>query len=100
MRISDWSSDVCSSDLRMVTVEEDEIKAAMRHYFTDTHNVAEGAGAAALAALLNARERMQGKRVGMILSGGHIDRPLYISAERRVGKEGGRTGNSRGSPYP
>lgn len=62
---------------RMVTVEEDEIKAAMRHYFTDTHNVAEGAGAAALAALLKERERMQGKRVGLILSGGNIDRPLY-----------------------
>lgn len=62
---------------RMVTVEEDEIKAAMRHYFTDTHNVAEGAGAAALAALLKERERMQGKRVGLILSGGNIDRPVY-----------------------
>ena len=49
----------------------------MRHYFTDTHNVAEGAGAAALAALLQERTAMQGKRVGLILSGGNVDRPLF-----------------------
>jgi len=64
---------------RVVTVTEDEIKAAMRHYFTDTHNVAEGAGAGALAALLKERAAMQGKRVAVILSGGNIDRPLYAS---------------------
>ncbi len=62
---------------RVVTVSEDEIKAAMRHYFTDTHNVAEGAGAGPLAALLQERARMAGKRVAVILSGGNIDRPLY-----------------------
>jgi len=62
---------------RVVTVSEDEIKAAMRHYFTDTHNVAEGAGAGPLAALLRERSRMEGKRVAVILSGGNIDRPLY-----------------------
>ena len=49
----------------------------MRHYFTDTHNLAEGAGAAALAGLLQERERMQGKRVAVVLSGGNIDRALY-----------------------
>jgi threonine dehydratase len=64
---------------RVVTVTEDEIKAAMRHYFTDTHNLAEGAGAAPLAALLGERRRMEGKRVALILSGGNIDRPLYTS---------------------
>ena len=64
---------------RIVTVSEDEIKAAMRHYFTDTHNLAEGAGAAPLAALLQERRRMAGKRVALILSGGNIDRPLYAS---------------------
>jgi len=64
---------------RVVTVTEDEIKAAMRHYFTDTHNVAEGAGAGPLAALLKERAAMQGKRVAVILSGGNIDRPLYAS---------------------
>jgi len=62
---------------RIVTVEEDEIRAAMRHLFTDTHNVAEGAGAAALAALLKERERMAGKRVAVVLSGGNVDRPIF-----------------------
>ena len=62
---------------RVVTVSEGEIKAAMRHYFTDTHNVAEGAGAGPLAALLKERGRMAGRRVAVILSGGNIDRPLY-----------------------
>ena len=62
---------------RVVTVSDEEIMAAMRHYFTDTHNVAEGAGAAPLAALLQERDAMQGRRVGLILSGGNIDRTLY-----------------------
>lgn len=62
---------------RVVTVGEDEIKAAMRHYFTDTHNVAEGAGAAPLAALLKERATMSGKRVALVLSGGNIDRDVY-----------------------
>jgi len=62
---------------RVVTVSESEIKAAMRHYFTDTHNVAEGAGAAALAGLLKERDRWGGRKVGLVLSGGNIDRNLY-----------------------
>jgi threonine dehydratase len=62
---------------RIVTVEEDEIRAAMRHLFTDTHNIAEGAGAATLAALLKEKARMEGKRVVIVLSGGNIDRALY-----------------------
>ncbi len=60
---------------RIVQVSDGEIKAAMRHFFSDTHNVAEGAGAAALAALL--QEDMRGRRVGVVLSGGNIDRELY-----------------------
>lgn len=64
---------------RVVAVSEEAIKAAMRHYFTDTHNLVEGAGAAPLAALLGERQRMAGKRVALILSGGNIDRPLYAS---------------------
>ena len=63
---------------RIVTVTEDEIKAAMRHYFTDTHNVAEGAGAASLAALLQERAQMAGRRVGLILSGGNVDRSQFV----------------------
>jgi threonine dehydratase len=62
---------------RVVRVSEEEIRAAMRHYFTDTHNVAEGAGALGLAALLQERERAQGKEVGLILSGGNVDRDVY-----------------------
>jgi len=62
---------------RIVSVSEDEIAEAMRVYYTDTHNLAEGAGAAALAALMQERDRMQGKRVGVILSGGNIDRSVY-----------------------
>jgi threonine dehydratase len=62
---------------RIVTVTDDEIEAAMRHLFSDTHNVAEGAGAAALAALLQEGEQMRGKRVAVVLSGGNIDRDLY-----------------------
>ena len=62
---------------RIVTVEDDEIEAAMRHYFTDTHNVIEGAGAAPLAALLKERDRMAGKAVGLVASGGNIDIEVY-----------------------
>ena len=65
---------------RVVTVTEDEILAAMRYYFSDTHNIAEGAGAAALAGLLKERERMRGRKVGLILSGGNLDRDLYLKA--------------------
>ncbi|MGB5067601.1 MAG: threonine dehydratase, partial [Albidovulum sp.] len=58
---------------RLVAVSEVEIADAIRHYVTDTHNLAEGAGAAPLAALLQERRAMAGKRVGLILSGGNID---------------------------
>jgi threonine dehydratase len=49
----------------------------MRHFYTDTHNVAEGAGAAPLAALLKERDTMAGKRIAIVLSGGNVDRPTY-----------------------
>lgn len=62
---------------RIVTVTDDEIAAAMRAYWTDTHNLTEGAGAAPLAALLQERERMTGKRVGVVISGGNIDVDLF-----------------------
>lgn len=57
----------------VVQVTDDEIAAAMRVYWTDTHNLAEGAGAAALAAALQQKKKLQGKRVGVVLSGGNID---------------------------
>jgi len=62
---------------RVATVTDDEIRAAMRHLFSDTHNAAEGAGAAALAALLKERDRMRGRRVALILSGGNVDREVF-----------------------
>ena len=62
---------------RVVRVSDAEIEAAMRAYFTDCHNVVEGAGAAPLAALIQERDAMAGKRVGLILSGGNIDTGLY-----------------------
>jgi threonine dehydratase len=65
---------------RVVTVSDDAILTAMAHYFTDTHNLAEGAGAAPLAALLAEKERMAGKRVGLILSGGNADTALFRRA--------------------
>ena len=49
----------------------------MRHYFTDTHNVAEGAGAAPLAALLKESSTMQGRKVGLVLSGGNVDAEVF-----------------------
>jgi threonine dehydratase len=65
---------------RIVQVSDAEIMEAMRAYYTDTHQVTEGAGAAALAALMQERDRMKGKAVGLILSGGNIDRPVYLRA--------------------
>ena len=62
---------------RILRVTEDEIAEAMRLYYTATHNMAEGAGAAALAALIRERDRRKGRRVGVILSGGNIDMPVF-----------------------
>jgi len=62
---------------RIVTVTDDEVAAAIRAYWTDTHNLAEGAGAAPLAALLQESTRMRGRRVATILCGGNIDLDLF-----------------------
>ena len=62
---------------RIVQVTDDEVGAAIRAYWTDTHNLAEGAGAAALAAALQEKQKLAGKRVGLILSGGNIDFDLF-----------------------
>ena len=62
---------------RIVTVTDDEVAAAMRAYWQDTHNLAEGAGAAPLAALMQERAAMRGKRVGVVLCGGNIDLALF-----------------------
>jgi len=62
---------------RIAQVTDDEIASAVRAYWTDTHNLAEGAGAAALAAALQDKPKLRGKRVGLILSGGNIDFDLF-----------------------
>ena len=62
---------------RIVTVSDAEIGTAIRAYWTDTHNLVEGAGAAPLAALLQESDRMRGKRVGLVISGGNIDLALF-----------------------
>ena len=61
----------------IVQVTDEEIGAAIRAYWTDTHNLTEGAGAAALAAALQEKAKLAGKRVGLILSGGNIDFELF-----------------------
>ena len=62
---------------RIVEVNDDEVAEAVRAYYTDTHNLAEGAGAASLAALMQERDQMSDKKVGVILTGGNIDQSWY-----------------------
>ena len=62
---------------RIVIVHDDEIRSAMRYLFSDTHNAAEGAGAAGLAALIQEGARMRGRRVALVLSGGNVDREVF-----------------------
>ncbi len=62
---------------RVVTVGEEEIREAMRWYHSDTHNLAEGAGAAALAAAWKERDRLRGREVAVVLTGGNVDRHTY-----------------------
>ncbi len=64
---------------RIVQVSDAEVAAAIRAYWTDTHNLAEGAGAAPLAALLQERDSMAGRRVAVILCGANIDRALALT---------------------
>lgn len=61
----------------IVRVSEDEMSDAMKIFFTDTHNVAEGAGAAGLAAALKEKASLKGKRVGLVLTGGNVDRQTF-----------------------
>ena len=61
----------------IVQVDDGEVAAAMRAIFTDTHNVAEGAGAAAFAAALQQREQLRGQCVGVPLTGGNVDAAMF-----------------------
>ena len=73
---------ICRGVSRFVQVSEGEIAEAMRIYFDDTHQIAEGAGAAPLAALLKDGQRMSGKNVAVILSGGNIERSRFLQVLR------------------
>jgi threonine dehydratase len=64
-----------SAGVRCVRVSDDEIAAAMRLYFTPTHNVAEGAAAAPLAAAL--KDSGARRRIGVILTGGNVDAAVF-----------------------
>jgi threonine dehydratase len=70
---------------RVVEVDDDAVEHAMRLFFRATHNVAEGAGAAALAAVLQERTFLPGKRIAAILTGGNVDADVYgrvLAAQR------------------
>ena len=64
----------------IVAVSDEEVLQAMSFFFHDTHNVAEGAGAAALAALLQQCDRYRDKKLGVVLSGGNVDSCVYARA--------------------
>ncbi len=64
---------------KIVEVSDAEVGAAMRLLYECTHNCAEGAGAASLAAVTKDREELQGKSVAVILTGGNVDRATYAS---------------------
>jgi len=61
----------------IVAVSDDEVAAAMRALFADTHNVAEGAGAASLAGALQQRTRWAGRTIGVALTGGNVDSAIF-----------------------
>ncbi|HEY9127861.1 MAG TPA: threonine dehydratase [Acidobacteriaceae bacterium] len=65
---------------RVIEVSEAEIAHAMRVIYEDTHNIAEGAAAAALAGALQENTQKRYKRLAVILTGGNVDRELYLSA--------------------
>jgi threonine dehydratase len=62
---------------RIVEVSDAELADAMRRIFAMTHNVAEGAGAAAFAAAWRERESLAGQRVGLVLTGGNVDSTVF-----------------------
>jgi threonine dehydratase len=62
---------------RVIEVSDDEIEAAMRAIYDDTHNVAEGAAASTLAALLKDRDRARGRDVGIVLTGANVDADTF-----------------------
>jgi len=85
---------------RIVEVSEAEIADAMCIYHQDTHNIAEGAGAAALAAALKEKSSLRGKRAGIVLTGGNVDRELYVAVLTGAFQSGAfQTGASQYRPF-
>lgn len=66
----------------VVQISEEEMRQAMKIYFTDTHNVAEGAGAAGLAAALKEKQGLKDRRVGLVISGGNVDHDIFANVLR------------------
>jgi threonine dehydratase len=62
---------------RIVEVSDAQIEAAMRAVYQDTHNVAEGAAAAAMAGAMKEKDANRGKRVGIVLTGGNVDAAVF-----------------------
>jgi threonine dehydratase len=73
----DAVSIICENVDHVVRVSDGDIRQAMKMYFTATHNVIEGAGAASLAAALREKGSLSGKRVGLIASGGNVDHDVF-----------------------
>jgi len=69
---------------QVVEVSDEEIKDAMRAFYEDTHNLAEGAGAAALAAAVQMKAKIAGRRIGIVLTGGNVDRQVYAEVLSQV----------------
>lgn len=84
---------------RIVKVPDEEIEHAMRALYQDTHNLAEGAAAAALAGAILEMEMNRGKRIGVILTGGNVDADVF--ARVLAGEPGSQrtSGNPLGGPW-
>src|SRR3546814_15880000 len=102
MRISDWSSDVCSSDLDGVVdldaTPEENLKNLARAKKVDVSDIVVCILDRPRHVELIGRVRSAGARI-MLISDGDVSGVIARSDERRVGKECGRTCSSRWSPY-
>ena len=76
---ADAVATICRGAARVLTASEDAMAEAVRIYFDDTHQVVEGAGAAPLAALLQDPERSKYKKVGLVMTGGNIERARLLT---------------------
>ena len=70
---------ICDQVSRITQVSDDEVEQAMRDIYFATHNVAEGAGAAAVAAVTKDASKLKGKRVAAVLCGGNVDASVFAS---------------------